>query len=407
VNTRDSKNPDPRRPAFVSVVTETFPPEVNGVAHSIARFCAGMNTRGVGLQIVRPRQSGESSPLPCPQARHVLVDGLKLPNYPQVRLGLPASAMLQRSWNAERPDLVHIVTEGPLGWSALHVARRLGIPVTSSFHTNFQGYASHYGAGLLTRAVTAYLRHFHNRTSLTIVPTAQLRDELAGRGFRNLAVVGRGVDTGLFNPAWRSDALRFRLGAGGNAPLVLHVGRLAPEKNLKVLFDAFGRIQRHRPEARLVVVGDGPQRASLEREHPECRFTGMLTGRPLAEHYASADLFLYPSLTETFGNVTLEAMASGLAVVAFDYAAAREHIRHMENGIGVPFGDAKGFAEMASVIVRSPIRMQMLRHEARITAERLDWENIIDRFVDEISRVMSSRFRERNRVQPADSAVAV
>ncbi len=406
MNTRDKKNQDTARSTFISVVTETFPPEVNGVAHSIARFCGGLLARGMNLQIIRPRQSKESGAPHCPLARHLLVDGLTLPNYPQVRLGLPAGAMLLRQWSLERPDGVHIVTEGPLGWSALHMARRLGIPVTSSFHTNFQGYASHYGAGILTRAVTAYLRHFHNRTNLTFVPTAQLRDELAGRGFRNLAVVGRGVDTGLFNPGLRSDALRFRLGVAGNAPLVLHVGRLAPEKNLKVLFDAFERIQRHRPDARLVVVGDGPQRAALAREHPDCRFTGMLTGKVLAEHYASADLFLYPSLTETFGNVTLEAMASGLAVVAFDYAAAREHIRHMENGISVPFGDAKGFAEMASVIVRSPIRMQMLRQEARITAERLDWENIIDRFVEEISGAVSAQGRAPNMTQRADSAVA-
>lgn len=391
----------------ISVVTETFPPEVNGVAHSIARFCGGLLARGVALQIVRPKQGAQAAPPQFAQARHLLTGGFSLPNYPQVRLGLPSGGLLERAWRASRPDVVHIVTEGLLGWSALHAAGKLGIPVTSSFHTNFQGYAEHYGAGVLTRIVTAYLRHFHNRTRRTIVPTAQLRDELARRGFRDLAVVGRGVDTRLFSPARRSEALRFRFGAKVDTPLVLHVGRLAPEKNLDLLSDAFAQISRHRPDAKMVVVGDGPQRARLARQHPEWRFTGMLSGEPLAEHYASADMFLYPSLTETFGNVTLEAMASGLAVIAFDYAAAREHICHMESGVRVPFGDSREFAQMASVIVRSPRRMQMLRREARVAAGSLDWEIVFDRFAEELRTAMSASGRLPSvSAQPGEAATA-
>lgn len=391
----------------VSVVTETFPPEVNGVAHSIARFCSGLMARGVALQIVRPKQRAKAVPPQFAKADHLLTGGFALPNYPQVRLGLPSGGMLERSWRASRPDVVHIVTEGPLGWSALNAAGNLGIPVTSSFHTNFHGYAEHYGAGVLTRIVTAYLRHFHNRTRRTIVPTAQLRDELARRGFRDLAVVGRGVDTRLFSPARRSEALRFRFGAKVDTPLVLHVGRLAPEKNLDLLSEAFAQICRHRPDAKMVVVGDGPERARLARQHPEWRFTGMLSGEPLAEHYASADMFLYPSLTETFGNVTLEAMASGLAVIAFDYAAAREHIRHMESGVCVPFGDSREFAQMASVIVRSPRRMQMLRREARVAAGSLDWEIVFDRFAEELRTATTASGRVPSvSARPGEAATA-
>ncbi len=371
-------------------MTETFPPEVNGVAHSIARFCGGLLARNVSLQIVRPRQSPEILPWHCAQADHLLVDGIRLPNYPQVRLGRPSGGLLARSWREAPPDLVHVVTEGPLGWSALHAARNLGIPVTSSFHTNFQGYAAHYGAGLMTKAVMAYLRYFHNRTRLTIVPTTQMRDELSAKGFRNLAVVGRGVDVERFSPAHRSESLRANFGAHAGSPVILHVGRLAPEKNLKLLFDAFAKIRDRRPDARLVVVGDGPERERLAREHPDCCFTGMLTGRALAEHYASADLFLYPSLTETFGNVTVEAMASGLAVVAYDYAAAREHIRHMENGVCVPFGHANSFAEMASAIAGSPSCMRMLQREARATALGLDWDGVFDLFLEELSIVANA-----------------
>ncbi|MFM9967024.1 MAG: glycosyltransferase family 4 protein [Burkholderiales bacterium] len=375
----------------ICVVTETFPPEINGVAHSIARFCDGLLARGVDLQIVRPRQPADSPPWRCAQAQHLLVDGFGLPNYPAVRLGVPSMRLLMRQWRIDPPDVVHIVTEGPLGWSALRSARKLNIPVTSSFHTNFQGYAAYYGARLLAKTVMAYLRYFHNRTQRTIVPTRQLRDELTAQGFRGLAVVGRGVDIERFNPRHRSEELRAKLNIGESAPMVLHVGRLAPEKNLGVLFEAFEQIRQARPDARLVLVGDGPERERLAREHPRCHFAGMLTGEPLAQHFASADLFLFPSLTETFGNVTLEAMASGLAVVAFDYAATREHIRHMENGVSVPFGDARSFAEMAALIARNPTRMNMLRCQARASAELLGWEGIYDQFVDVLARVAGER----------------
>ena len=396
-----------QRPLRITVVTETFPPEVNGVANSIGRVCAGLLARGVRLQIARPRQADEDRHPHCIEAEHLLVSGLSLPNYPAVTVGFPAGRRLARAWKASRPDIVHIATEGPLGWSALHAARRLGIAVSSSFHTNFQGYAAHYGARFTAKAVMAYLRYFHNRTGVTIVPTEQMREKLVVQGIFNLAVVGRGVDTKLFRPSRRNLALRQQLGAGENAPVVLHVGRLAPEKNLSVLFDAFAAIRRHRADARLVIVGDGPERSRLEREHPGHHFAGMITGAALAEHYASADLFLYPSLTETFGNVTLEAMASGLAVVAFDYAAAREHMRHMENGVLVPFGDAKSFIEMSSMLARSSRTIQKLREHASAKAGSLDWDRIIDAFLGQMLATHSAHHREQGSGNPAGTALAV
>lgn len=395
MNTPEHISTPLQRSLRIAVVTETFPPEVNGVANSIGRICAGLLSRGVRLQIVRPNQSGENGTKHCRQAEHLLVSGIGLPNYPAVRIGLPAGKRLALAWRTQPPDIVHIVTEGPLGWSALRTANKLGIAVTSSFHTNFQGYAVHYGAGWTARVVLAYLRHFHNRTGLTIVPTAQMRDQLAARGISRLAVVGRGVDTCLFNPARRSQSLRNAFGAMEDTPVVLHVGRLAAEKNLAVLFAAFAAIRKHRRDARLVVVGDGPERARLQHAYPGHHFTGMLTGAALAEHYASADLFLYPSLTETFGNVTLEAMASGLAVVAFDYAAAREHLQHMENGVRVPYGDARCFVEMAATLALSRKRIQAIREQARTKAESLDWEKVYDTFLDQILQTLSDHERKR------------
>lgn len=368
----------------IAVVTETFPPEINGVAHSIGRICLELCRLGVGLQIIRPAQPGEAWPFFCAEAEHVRVWGARLPNYREVRLGWPSTSRLERLWHENPPALVHIVTEGPLGWSALRAAKKLGLRVTSGFHTNFHGYAAHYGAGWLTRTALRYLRHFHNQTDVTLVPTAQLREELQKQGFLRLAVLGRGVDTQLFDPARRDASLRASWGADAKALVVLHVGRLAAEKNLSTLFKTFDDIRRKRPEARLVVVGDGPLRAALERAHPEHVFTGMLRGETLAAHYASADVFLYPSLTETFGNVTLEAIASGLAVVAFDYAAAREHLMHMETGVLAPYADDASFARLAVMLAESPRMIFTLGREARSAAAHLGWDTIARSFLAEV-----------------------
>jgi glycosyltransferase involved in cell wall biosynthesis len=276
--------------------------------------------------------------------------------------------------------VVHIVTEGPLGWSALNEARRLGIPVTSDFHTNFHSYTQHYGIGWMRRPIGAYLRHLHNRALLTMVPDQGLRHELETQGYRNLAIVGRGVDTGLFNPARRSMELRRSWGVSQNGLVAVYVGRLAAEKNLEAVVDAFDAMRARHPRAKLVWVGDGPQRSVLQSRYPGHIFSGMQTGTDLAEHYASADVFLFPSLTETFGNVTLEAMASGLAVVAYNYAAAAEHIRHGENGLVAEFDNLSLFCDQAAALAGRPEMVARLGGNARQSADGLAWNQICERF---------------------------
>ncbi|MEO1766909.1 glycosyltransferase [Thiobacter aerophilum] len=249
-------------------VTETYPPEINGVAMTVGRLVDGLRRRGHGVQLIRPRQHPADVPSDTQSLEEVLTPGLPLPRYDELRIGLPAGTRLKRLWRARRPDLVHITTEGPLGWSALKAARALGVPVTSSFHTNFHIYSRHYGFGWLKRPIEAYLRHFHNRTALTLVPTKAMRRELSQLGFRRLNVLARGVDTQLFTPQRRSDALRASWGARPDTPVVLYVGRLAPEKNLPLLLAAYDALRARRPDARLVLVGDGPLRPALARARP-------------------------------------------------------------------------------------------------------------------------------------------
>jgi glycosyltransferase involved in cell wall biosynthesis len=362
----------------IALVTETYPPEINGVAMTLGRMVEGLSQRGHHIQVVRPRQESDAQPPGANGVEHTLVRGISIPRYDSLKLGLPAGGRLRRLWRERRPDVVHIATEGPLGWSALFTARALGLPVTTDFHTNFHTYSNHYGLGWLQSAVAAWLRGFHNRAGCTLVPTDGLRRTLAEQGFRDLKVVARGVDTVLFHPGRRSPELRAQWGAGPGDPVVMYVGRLAPEKNLPLVVRTFEAMRDLAPRAKLVLVGDGPARTALETGDRGYIFAGMRRGEDLAAHYASGDIFLFPSTTETWGNVTMEAMASGLAVIAYDYAAAKEHVHSGLNGLTAPFDDADAFLRQARTLIRDPAYAAELGRRARQTAESIDWERVFD-----------------------------
>lgn len=380
----------------IAVVTETYLPEVNGVALTAARFIEALRRRGHEIQLVRPRQDGADSAVAGDGFQEVLTRGVPIPRYPKLRMGLPAKRALERLWTSRRPDVVHIVTEGPLGWSALRAARKLGLPVVSDFRTNFHAYCRHYGIGWLGKPILAYLRRFHNRTLCTMVPTAAMRARLAALGFRGLRVVSRGVDTALFDPARRSEELRARWGASPSDPVLLHVGRLAPEKNLVALLAAYEEARRRAPRTRLVLVGDGPARCEVQARCPEAILAGVRHGEDLAAHYASGDVFVFPSLTETYGNVTVEAMGSGLAVIAYDYAAAAEHIRHGQNGLLAAVGNTAVFAALAGDLVTDLSRIRALGVQARISALAQDWARVaqqLESVLDAASWTDAARFR--------------
>jgi glycosyltransferase involved in cell wall biosynthesis len=372
--------PAASRSLRVACVTETYPPEVNGVSLTVARMVEGLQARNHDVQLVRPRQEGADTPDRGDRFHEVLLRGMPIPRYPSLRMGMPSKRALVRLWTLQRPDVVHIATEGPLGWSALQAALHLKLPVSSDFRTNFHAYTQHYGIGWLRKPIMAYLRKFHNRTQCTMVPTDALRRELRDAGFERLEVVSRGVDTRQFDPARRSAALRAQWGADDDTLVVCCVGRLAREKNLDLLVEAFRAIERRVPASRLVLVGGGPLEAELRSACPGVVLAGQRRGDDLAAHYASADLFLFPSLTETFGNVTTEALASGLPVVAFDYAAAAQVMDQGVHGLRVPFGDAAAFAEAALALAFDPVARERLGQAARERALQLDWAAIVQRF---------------------------
>jgi len=388
----------------IAMVTETYPPEVNGVAITIGRMVHGLRQRQHHIHVIRPRQHKQDAALKEDGYEETLVAGMPIPGYPELKSGLPAKGTLLRLWREQRPDVVHIVTEGPLGWSAISAARKLQIPVSTDFHTNFHSYSNHYGIGLLQKPIAAYLKHFHNKTDCTMVPTLSLKEELERDGYKDVLVVSRGVDAELFSPVKRNAGLRSQWGAAEDTPVVMLVSRLAPEKNLSVVIKAFDAMREVNPDALLVMVGDGPARAELEKQHPHVIFAGMRTGEDLASHFASGDIFLYPSLTETYGNVTVEAMASGLATLAYDYAAARQHIRHDVNGLLAPFDDTAAFVAQAKVLVTDAERIQHLRIEARKTVEQLTWEHILGQLEEVLINL--ARKQEAENVQTELSPAA-
>lgn len=360
----------------IAFVTETFPPEVNGVAMTVGRLVHGMRELGHRVSIVRPSQ-GKSD---RGSEHELALPGLPLPGYPGLRFGLPAGRRLARQWRARRPDLVHVVTEGPLGWSAVSTARRLGIPVTSGFHTNFDRYSVHYGLGWMRPAVAAYLRTLHRRTRATMVPTAALAADLAGEGLSGVRVVGRGVDTQLYDPLRRNAMLRNEWGVAPGGLACLYVGRLAAEKNLALVERTFAAISLRHPEARMVWVGDGPSARHLAVDHPGHHFAGMRLGEDLAAHYASADLFLFPSLTETYGNVVAEAMASGLPVAAYRSAAAAELIEHGVNGAVASPGDEGAYVAAALALLADRTRLAQLSLAARQSMLPRNWAGVVASF---------------------------
>lgn len=384
----------------IAVVTETFPPEVNGVAMTLGRIVDGLLARGHAVQVVRPRQVKENQAAARAGLDEVLSRGVPVPAYGELRFGLPSKSRLVKLWSEKRPDIVHVVTEGPLGWSAVAAARALHLPVTSSFHTNFQSYSQHYGIGLFKKTIEGYLRKLHNRTQATLVPTRAMVSELEARGYHNVGLMSRGVAIEQFSAEKRSAELRQSWGATDDTLVVLHVGRLAKEKNIALVIAAFRAIQARVPSAKMVFVGDGPLRKQAQESCPEAIFAGVRKGEDLARHYASGDLFVFPSLTETFGNVVPEALASGLAVLSYAHAAAKELIVTGCNGVLVTGTEELDFIDAAVALAADVALQHTLRQAAAGSVAHLAWDAVYDSFVETLSGVLERHGRQFGPARP-------
>jgi len=377
--------------------TDTYPPQVNGVSVVTALSVRGLRERGWDVEVIAPRYPADHARIfePGLAAEAVTaIPSVPLPGYRDIRLAVPARRTVRHVIGRFQPDLVHSATEFVIGRMGQRAALARGIPVTTSYHTDFAKYTASYGVPFLRGPVTRWIRRFHTNAERIFTPSAPSREDLLALGLRDVEVWGRGVDDVLFHPAKRSMALRQRLNLG-TAFTFLHVGRLAPEKGVDVLLDAFRRVEAElgADAVKLVIAGAGPSLPSLKARAVESvTFLGNLDRqRELPVLYASADAFVYASTTETLGLVVLEAMAAGTPVVATPAGGVADHLRHGENGLAYPAMDVEACADAMRRLYRDRELLLRLRDGARHTAERRTWEHEMDRLDASYREVISRR----------------
>jgi glycosyltransferase involved in cell wall biosynthesis len=398
--------PVPSRAPRALYCTDTYPPQLNGVSVVTALSVAGLQARGWEVAVVGPRYPrstptvfrGEAAD--GEEAILAAIPSVALPSYPDIRLAFPARGAVARAFDAFEPDVVHCATEFVIGRMGQRLAINRSIPVVSSYHTDFSRYAVEYGMPRLREPVRQYIGRFHRRSLQVYTPGHLAADELHRLGVNNVLVWGRGVDVARFHPARRDQALHDAYAPDG-AALCLHVGRLAAEKGVERILSGFATARSLLPSdraVRLVIAGSGPEEAALRAAAPEgVIFLGNLDRTAtLPALYASADLFLFASHTETLGLVVLESMASGVPVIAAPAGGVADHLRDNVNGLAYPPGDCEAMARAIVALVVNPARTRALGAAARRTAELLSWENELDRLDASYRRLIG-----REVVEPA------
>ena len=370
----------------ITIITDTFYPELNGVSMSLLRLAGGLVQLGHNVEVIRPK-CGKIVNKYNSGLKEITVAGLPLFGYPGLRLGLPRKRGLTKIWNEQKPDVIYVATEGLLGQSAISAARKLSIPCVSGYHTHFVHYLDHYKLPLMKRFALAYLKRLHNRTSLTLAPTESLANELYEKGFGKTASLGRGIDTDLFNPNKRSDQIRQGWGVKDDDPVAIYVGRVAAEKNIALALSNLRHFQKIHKNLKIVVVGDGPVKKELESLYPEVIWEGSRRGEELAAMYASADMFVFPSESETYGNVIAEAMSSGLVSVCYDLAAAKELIIDEVSGFVAKPDSAISFRGAIRQALSKQHYWPVMGKIARDEVRGRDWETVIKEFEHYLSEI--------------------
>lgn len=373
----------------IALVTETWPPEINGVALSLLQLCKGLQQQGHKILLIRPHQH-QSCPHFTPN-RECLVVSQAIPRYPGLHFGWPQYLKVSQALDDFKPHVVHIVTEGPLGLTALQAAKSTGIPVSSGFHSPFQDFSRFFDLAFLVKPVQKYLCWFHNSTQLTCIPSKDTEQLLKDMGVScPLKVIARGVDPQQFNPEKRSEQLRKSWGVNADTKVLLYVGRLSPEKEVDVLIESHARLYSNKESSpKLVIVGDGPDRLRLQKmvQNSNVIFTGNLSGEVLATTYASADVFTFASQVETFGNVVLEAMASGLPVIAYDYACAHVYVEHGQTGWLSPLKDINDLSRAIENLPENAV-LRTMGLNARKRVQHAGWQQPVQQLEQALYQVV-------------------
>ncbi|MFM7315274.1 MAG: glycosyltransferase family 4 protein [Cyanobium sp.] len=352
----------------IAFFTETFLPKVDGIVTRLTKTVQHLVEAGDEVLIFCP----EGAPTEYMGASVVGVPAMPLPLYPELKLALPRPAVSE-ALERFAPDLVHVVNPAVLGLGGIWLAKTRGLPLVASYHTHLPKYLEHYGMGMLEPLLWELLKAAHNQARLNLCTSTAMVDELALKGIQHTALWQRGVDTELFRPELRSDAMRQRLHGrfADSGNLLLYIGRLSAEKQIERIRPVLEAL----PDARLALVGDGPHRQQLERlfEGTATTFVGYLAGQELAAAYASGDAFLFPSSTETLGLVLLEAMAAGCPVVGANRGGIPDIVSDGENGCLYDPDDPVSLVHAVERLLGDPARRSALRLAARQEAERWGW----------------------------------
>jgi len=375
----------------LALFTETFLPKVDGIVNTLCHLLEHLAARGHETILFAP----EGGPNQYAQTPVYGLPAWQFPLYRELRLASPFASVASKLHRFQ-PDLVHVLNPVSLGLAGVWHARLRNWPLIASYHTDVPGFARRWGYGWAEPFIWAFFRSIHNTAHLNLAPSRITQQELRAHSVRRVKVWGRGVNTTLFHPNQRTAEWREKLTGGQpQAPLLLYVGRLSPEKRVTWLQPLLESL----PEARLAVVGDGPQRAELENllGNERTVFTGYLRGESLARAYAAADVFVFPAANETLGNVVLEAMASGLPVVAPRSGGLLDHVTHGRNGLLFETNELNEWVQATARLVHYPELARALGAHGRLHAETRRWETVLDGLLDEYALLLTRRAKHHAR----------
>jgi len=370
----------------IAYFTDTFSPEINGVTNTLNNLTAYLRKNSIEYLVFAPDYDNRRGA----QEESVLrFKGITPHVNPNSRLALPSYLTVRSAIAEFEPDIIHITIELGIGLIGLFIARELNIPIVMSYHTNFDSYLNLYDYGHLKKGYWAYIKWFHSFAKVNLCPSSDTLKTLEKKGFQNLDLWSRGIDPSLFDPARRSETVRNRLGGEGKT-VFLYVGRMAREKGLDTLAEAIALLNfTHKDEAVFVFTGDGPYMKELkDMTIPNAVFTGFLQKKELAEVYASSDAFVFPSGTETFGNVVLEAMSSGLPIVCTDAGGITDFTAHLENAYVCEYMNAESLAQGMTELLNKPELKDRLRKGGLATAAERSWDYIFDGLLSQYERVL-------------------
>ncbi len=368
----------------IAIITETFLPKVDGIVNTLCHLLDHLALRGHQSLLFAP----EGGPAVYAKTPVIGLPAIPFPIYPELRFVAP-SADVKSDLHDFRPDLIHVINPVSLGIAGVRYAKTANVPLVASYHTDVPGFAARWGWNFLAEPLWSYFRWIHNQADLNLCPSRVTQTELRQHQFRNVKVWGRGVDSDLFAPTKRSETWRHRLTDGHpGQPLLLYVGRVSPEKRIEWIRPVLDLL----PDVRFAIVGDGPARSQLEEVFAgtNTHFTGYLKGEELASAYAAADIFTFPSPNETLGNVVLEAMASGLPVIAPRSGGVLDHVEHGVTGLLVEAEVNHDFTSAVKLLIDTPVYARKLGQTGRNRVERRTWAFVLDKLLTEYEALLPS-----------------